>query len=192
MDDYAALFELGVADYFTAFGHRFARERPHQAWLLNCVSRRIDPQLVVAELTVPNQDLSRFAAIEGSSEGGANFDFAITWSEIDLRTWKTRTPGWKSGESTVPNTLDTLRDVAVLAEFKVSESTSTNVSALRKDLEKLRAAIGFMVHHDCKSLPACFLVVFDSQRVLDTRKAVESVASNWPPCAALPKILVGP
>jgi hypothetical protein len=97
MVDYAALFESGVADCFKAFGHRRARERPHRAWLLNCASRRIDPQLVVAELTVPNRDLSRFAAIRGSLEGGVNFDFAVTRSEIDLRAWKTRTPGWKTG-----------------------------------------------------------------------------------------------
>ncbi|MEK6236687.1 MAG: hypothetical protein N2C14_18420, partial [Planctomycetales bacterium] len=120
------------------------------------------------------------------------FDFAVTRSEIDLRTWKTRTPGWKTGEPTVPQTLETLRNVAVLAEFKIAESSSTNTAALVTDLEKLRAAVGFMEHHGCQCFPACFLVVLDTNRVLDTQKAINSVVPNWPKCSSFPKVLIGP
>ena len=53
-----ASFEKGVAAYFRDFGHRQAREVPHQAWLLISVAQFISPQLVVAELQLPNQDLA--------------------------------------------------------------------------------------------------------------------------------------
>ena len=189
IDNSAAVFESGVAQYFKEFSHRLARETTHQAWLLTSVSKLIDPQLVVAELNVPNRDLSPFAEIE-PSRGAISFDFAITRSEIDLRTWKARTPGWNAGETTAPQTLETLREVAVLAEFKIAESSSTKTSALVTDLEKLRGAIGFMAHHGCATFPSCFLLVLDPHRVLDTRKAIEAVAPNWPACTSFPKVLV--
>ena len=191
IDNSAAQFEFGVAQYFKDFSHRLARETTHQSWLLTSVSKLIDPQLVVAELNVPNKDLSPFAKIDPSS-GAIAFDFAITRSEIDLRTWKARTPGWKAGETTAPQTLETLREVAVLAEFKIAESSSTNTSALITDLEKLRGAVEFMAHHNCETFPSCFLIVLDPHRVLKTRKAIESVAPHWPACTSLPKVLVGP
>jgi len=127
--DAAAAFEAGVTQYFADFGHRIAREIAHQAWLLISVSKFLNPQLVVAELDVPNRDLSPFGDIT-LSRGALGFDFAITRSEIDLRTWKTRTPGWNSGVSTTPQTLERLREVDVLAEFKIAESTSTTSTAL--------------------------------------------------------------
>ena len=185
------LFEIGVADYFRKFGHREAREKAHQAWLLISVAKHIDPQLVVAELPLPNPDLNPFGALRPSG-GGVSFDFAITRSEIDVRTWKTRTPGWNRGLSTVPQTLETPNEVSVLAELKISKSTSTKVESLNYDLLKLRCAIRFMEHNNCKSYPRCYFVVLDPDRKFDTNAVIESIQADWPSCAPLPKILTGP
>jgi hypothetical protein len=190
-DNTASAFESGVAQYFKEFSHRRARETAHQAWLYTSVAKLIDPQLVVAELNVPNRDLSPFANIE-PSRGAIGFDFAVTRSEIDLRTWKTRTPGWDEGVPTYPQTLETLQEVEILAEFKIADSTSTSTSTLVTDLEKLRGAIGFLAHHGCKSIPSCYLLILDPRRVLHVEKAIDTVALNWPACTPFPKVLVGP
>lgn len=190
-ETFASLFESGVSRYFQEFGHRQAREIPHQAWLLISVSNVIDPQLLVAELTLPRMDLLPFADI-GASKGAVNFDFAVSRSQIDLRTWRTRTPDWKSGASTHAQTLETLREVVVLAEFKVAESSYAKPHTLARDLEKLRGVIGFMHHHGCSYFPSCYLIVLDQDRTLDTQKAIKSVAPNWPSFTPFPKVLVGP
>ena len=101
------LFEAGVADYFCHFGHRQARESPHQAWLLMSVAKHVSPNLIVAELQVANQDLRPFGKLRDTN-GAVNFDFAITRSEVDLRTWKSQTTGWNRDTSTAPKTLSTL------------------------------------------------------------------------------------
>lgn len=183
-----AMFESGVADYFRTFGHRQARERCHQAWLLYSVAKYIPPQLVVAELTLPNQDVSRFGGLAATS-GAMNFDFAVTRSEIDLRTWKTRTAGWKTGTATIPKTLETLKEVVVLAELKIAESTSTNHHSLARDIHKLACAVRFLLHHHCTTLPACYFVVLDPRRALDLATAMESTHRSWPKDAPFPKIL---
>jgi hypothetical protein len=190
-DTPASAFESGVAKYFKEFTHRLARETAHQAWIYTSVANFIDPQLVVAELNVPNQDVSPFANVK-PSRGAIGFDFAVTRSEIDLRTWKARTPGWNEGVPTYAQTLETLQEVEVLAEFKIAASTSTNTSALVTDLEKLRGIIGFLAHHGCKSFPSCFLVVFDPRRVLHVQKAIDTVTPHWPSYTPFPKVLVGP
>ncbi len=187
----AKLFEAGIAEYFQQFGHRRAREVPHQSWLLMTMAKLIDPQLVIAELTLPRQDLSPFGEIS-VTKGAINFDFAVSRSEIDLRTWKSRTPGWGSGTPTSPRTLETLKEVDVLAEFKITESSYTSGRSLTTDLEKLRSAIGFMDYHGCDSFPDCFLIVLDRDRVLDIESAVSRVAPRWPVCAPFPKVIVGP
>jgi len=184
-------FESGVAQYFIDFNHRLARETAHQAWLYASVAKLIDPQFLVAELNVPNQDISPFANIT-ASRGGSGFDFAVTRSEIDLRTWKSRTPGWNSGIPTTPQTLETLQEVVVLAEFKIAESTSTNNSALIADLEKMRGVAGFLAHHGCTSFPSCYLVVFDPHKRLHPTQALQTIIPSWPSGAPIPSVLVGP
>lgn len=191
--DASAAFATGVRRYFADFGHRTAREIAHQTWLLISVSRYVDPQLIVSELDVPNRDLRPFGNIR-SSNGALGFDFAITRSEIDLRPWKARTPGWHTGAPTTCQTLERLREVSVLAEMKIAGSTSTTTAALEADLEKLRAAILFMDHHRLELLPACFLVVLDPQGRLDlqVRRAIDSVTPRWPKRFPFPTVLIGP
>lgn len=184
-------FEAGVADYFAEFGHRQARETSHQTWLLISVAKYIQPQLVVAELALPNQDIGPFGDLK-ASRGGLSFDFAISRSEIDLRTWRTRTPGWKHGATTIPQTLQTLNEIVVLAELKIAKSTSTNDRALLKDLQKLTAAILFMKHHRCPKIPACYFVVLDPDRTLNVPRAIEPLRKSWPKDTPFPKILLGP
>ncbi len=188
--DLPSLFESGVADYFKEFRHRRSREVPHQSWLMTSVSRFIDPQLVVAELQLPNQDLAAFGGIKPTL-GALNFDFAVTRSEIDMRTWKSRTPGWNRGVPTLPQTLQTLGEVAVLAEFKVAQSTSSKTQSLVDDLKKLTSAIRFLEHHGSHSYPATYLIVLDPDRILDINLAIQTASANWPACAPLPRILSG-
>ena len=190
-DTTASAFESGVAQFFNEFSHRLARETAHQAWLYASVAKLIDPQLLVAELNVPNQDLNSFANIK-PSRGALGFDFSVTQSEIDLRTWKSRTPGWNNGTPTTPQTLETLREVAILAEFKIADSTSTNNSALITDLETLRGAVGFLAHHGCTSFPSCYLIVLDPRRLLHAERALETIVPRWPSGVPIPTVLVGP
>lgn len=189
--DFPAEFESGVAKYFEQFSHRRAREVVHQSWLLGTIARLVDPQLVVGELIFPNRDLSPFAEVK-LTDGAIRFDFAITDTEIDLRHWKLRTPGWNRGMSTTPQTLNTLKEVAVLAEFKIADSSSTSTSKLITDLEKIKGAVSLMAHHGCTTFPACFLVVLDRGRELDVEKAIKTVMPTWPVCTPFPKVLVGP
>lgn len=189
--DFPTAFESGVANYFEQFGHRQAREVVHQSWLLSSVARHIDPQLVVGELMFPNRDLTPFAQLE-LTDGAIRFDFAITNTEIDLRHWKVRTPGSTRGVATTPQTLETLKEAAVLAEFKIASSSSTSTRKLITDLEKLKSAIGFMAHHGCTNFPACFLILLDPDRVLNVDRAIEAVKPTWPACTPFPKVLVGP
>jgi hypothetical protein len=190
-DDLPTLFESGVAYYFREFGHRRSREVPHQTWLMMSVARFISPQLIVAELQLPNQDLASLGELPASL-GALNFDFAVTRSEIDMRTWKSRTPGWNRGVPTLPQTLQTLAEVAVIAEFKIAKSTSTTTESLSRDLKKLRATIRFLDHHGCTSFPSCYYVIHDSDRILDIDSATELVRVGWPEIAPFPKILAGP
>lgn len=186
-----ALFECGVSDYFRDFGHRLARESPHQAWLLVSVSRLIPAQLLVAELQVPNQDLRPFGELRDSN-GAVNFDFAVTRSEIDLRTWKSRTIGWNRGTPTFPTTLETLKQTEVLAEFKLAGSTSTTRRALVHDIRKLSCAIRFLEAQGCNQYPSCFYILLDPDRRLRVDRALELANSEWPDFAPFPKILLGP
>lgn len=188
MTDAAAAFERGVADYFAEFGHRQARELPHQTWLLISVARYISPQLIVAELQLPNRDLAELAGLR-SSAGALNFDFAITRAEIDLRTWKRRTPDWMRGASTVAQSLENLREVAVLAEFKIADSSSTSTESLIVDIRKLSGAVRFLEQHRVETYPACYLVVLDPDRELDIDHAIASTRSSWPSCTDFPKVL---
>jgi hypothetical protein len=190
-DNLAALFEAGVAYYFREFGHREAREVPHQAWLMISIAQFISPQLIVAELQLPNQDLASLGELP-ESLGALNFDFAVTRSELDMRTWKSRTPGWNRGVPSLPQTLQTLAEVAVIAEFKIAKSTSTTTNSLIRDLKKLRAAIRFLAHHGCESFPACYFVIHDPYRILDIDSATESTRAGWPVIAPFPKVLAGP
>ena len=57
------------------------------------VAQYISPQLVVAELLLPNRDLASLAELAGSNDGALNLDVVVAQKEIDMRTWKTRTPG---------------------------------------------------------------------------------------------------
>jgi len=190
-EEMPALFESGVAEYFKDFGHRQARETAHQAWLLISVAKYIQPQFVIAELPLPNHDISPFGDIK-ATRGGLSFDFAIARSEIDLRTWRARTPGWNTGTSTIPQTLQTLNEIVVLAELKIAKSTSTNDRALLKDLQKLTASILFMKHHNCPVIPACYFVVLDPDRTLNVPRAIEPLKESWPGDTPFPKILLGP
>ena len=190
-DDIPALFESGIDHYFRKFGHRESREVPHQAWLMGSVSQFISPQLVVAELQLPNRDLAPHIDIP-VTEGAFNFDFAVTRSEIDMRTWKTRTPGWNNGISSVQQTLETLAEVDVIAEFKIAKSKSTKTDKLIKDINKLRSVLHFLEQHNFKEFPSCYFVVLDPERILDIRGAEESTRACWPDFAPFPKLLVGP
>ncbi|QDU96486.1 hypothetical protein [Lignipirellula cremea] len=187
----AELFECGVRDYFRDFGHRQAREAPHQTWLTICVSKYINPQLIVAELQAPCHDVGVFGGMD-PSKGALNFDFAITRAEMDLRTWKTRTPGWRSGVSTCMQTLTTLNNVAVLAELKIAKSTSTKTASLAKDLHKLTGAVRFLESQGCHAFPDCYFVILDPERVLDIVRATKIVQDDWPVDKPFPKLLVGP
>lgn len=186
-----SLFERGVDDYFRDFGHRKAREAPHQAWLLISVSKYISSKLVIGELQVPNQDLRPFVELK-DTDGAVNFDFGISRSEIDLRTWKSRTPGWKDGVSTVPQTFRTLNEIQVLAELKLAASTSTTRKALIHDIRKMAAAIRFMEHNNCDQIPKCFFVILDPDRKFDIDQLKLDSAPDWPSTAPFPKIIVGP
>ena len=186
-----SLFERGVDDYFRDFGHRKAREAPHQAWLLISVSKYISPKLVIGELQVPNQDLRPFVELK-DTEGAVNFDFAISRSEIDLRTWKSQTPGWKQGVSTVPRTLSTLNEIQVLAELKLAASTSTTRKALIHDIRKMAAAVRFMEHNNCEQIPRCYLIILDPDRKFDTDQLKLKTEQDWPSSVPFPSIIVGP
>lgn len=189
--NYASLFEKGVKEYFRDFGHRQARESPHQAWLLISVAKHIPAQFIVAELQVPNQDLSEFVRLKNTN-GAVNFDFAVSRSEIDLRTWKSQTDGWKNGAKTVPQTRKTLESIEILAEFKIAGSTSTTRSALVHDIRKLAAAIQFMNHNDCTRLPMCYFIVLDPDRRINVETLAKLASKDWPQFAPFPKIIVGP
>ncbi|MFN3168151.1 MAG: hypothetical protein ACE37H_13905 [Phycisphaeraceae bacterium] len=190
-DNLPQLFELGVKNYFKNFGHRLAREITHQGWLAHCLSQVIDPQLVVSELNAPNRDLSPFANIK-STGGAVSFDFAITRSQIDLRTWKSRTPGWNRGELTTPHTLETLSQVAVLAELKVMDSSSTTTAKIGIDIQKLLAATKFLQHHGCMDLPACFMIVFDPNKLLADGGLLLQLNANGQWGGPGLKVLIGP
>ncbi len=190
-DNLPVLFESGVASYFRDFGHRLAREVPHQAWVMISLAQFISPQLVVAELQLPNQDLAPIGELP-ESQGALNYDFAVARSEIDMRTWKSRTPGWNRGTPTLPQTLETLAEVAVIAEFKIASSTSTTTDALVFDLKKMRAVIRLMAENGFKSFPACYFVVLDPDATLDIDGAAVAAQIGWPEVAPFPKILVGP
>ena len=193
MDDkFHALFESGVAQYFRNFGHRQSREVPHQAWLLMSVSQYIPPPLVVAELQLPSKDLAHLGGLERSKDGALNFDFAVARKEIDMRTWKTRTPGWNRGVSTIDQTLETLESITVIAEFKIAASTKTDLKSLVTDLKKLLAVNRLLEVHDVNSFPQSYLVVLDPDGKLDVNLASETVREQWPRDAPAPKILVGP
>ena len=187
----SSLFERGVNDYLLDFGHRKSREAPHQAWLLISVSKYSAPKLVIGELQVPNQDLRPFVELK-DTEGAVNFDFAISRSQIDLRTWKSRTPGWKNGVSTVPQTLSTLNEIQILAELKLAESTSTTRKALIHDIRKMAAAIRFMEHHNCDQIPRCFFIILDPEQKFDIDRLKSDAEPDWPSIAPFPSIIVGP
>ena len=189
--DIPTLFESGVADYFRDFGHRLAREPVHQAWLLMSVSKYIAPQLLVGELQVPNQDLRPFGKLK-DTRGAVNFDFAVTRSEIDLRTWKSQTPGWNRDKPTFEKTLQTLTATDVLAEMKIAGSTSTSNRSLMHDVRKMACAIRFLESQDYTQYPICYMIVHDLDRRLGIDQAMELVASEWPNFAPFPKILLGP
>ena len=187
----SSLFERGVADYFRDFGYRKAREAPHQAWLLISLSKYISPKLVIGELQVPNQDLRPFVELKDTG-GAVNFDFGISRSEIDLRTWKSRTPGWNQGVSTVPQTLSTLNEIQVLAELKLAASTSTTRKALVHDIRKMAAAVRFMEHNSCDQIPRCYFILLDPERKFDIDRLKLETAKDWPSAAPFPSIIVGP
>jgi len=189
--DYASLFESGVSDYFRDFGHRKAREAPHQSWLLMSVAKHVSPKMLIGELQVPNHDLRPFVELK-DTDGAVNFDFAISRSEIDLRTWKSQTPGWKQGVSTVANTKRTLDEIMVLAEFKIAQSTSTTRKALIHDIRKMAAAIRFMEHHQCEHFPDCYFLILDPERKIDTARIVSETETEWPSAVPFPKLMVGP
>ena len=185
------LFELGVADYFRNFGHRDARESPHQAWLLMSVAKYISPQLLVAELQVANQDLRPFGKLKDTS-GSVNFDFAVTRSEINLRSWKSQTKGWKQGNPTNSQTLATLQQTDVLAELKIANSSSSTADKLVHDLVKLSCAMQFLNFNSCDQFPACYFIILDPDRRPAVSRAVDKARSNWPESVPFPKVLIGP
>ncbi len=187
----AASFEKGVDCYFKDFGHRLAREAPHQAWLLMSVAKFISPQLIVAELQTPQQDLAHLVNLAGT-RGAYNYDFAITRSEIDLRTWKYRTPGWKSGVSSLPQTLETLSQLAVVAEFKVAASSSTSLGAIRRDIRKLTALYHFLQQQNVQTTPTCYMVIFDAERRINAERLIRDADEGWLNGAPKPTILLGP
>ena len=189
--DIANSFEVGVTDYFRDFGHRLAREPVHQAWLLMSVSNYISPSLLVAELQVPNQDLRPFGELKDTL-GAVNFDFAVTRSEIDLRTWKSQTPGWNRDNPTFAQTLQTLSQTDVLAEMKIAGSTSTTPQSLIHDVRKLSCAIRFLESQNSNHYPSCYYVIHDPERRLRVDQAMELVKPEWPDIAPFPKILLGP
>ena len=189
--DIPKLFKSGVSDYFRDFGHRLAREPVHQAWLLMSVSKYISPQLLVSELQVPNQDLRPFGQLRDTL-GAVNFDFAVTRKEIDLRTWKSQTPGWNHGNSTFTKTLLTLTQTEVLAELKIAGSTSTTSRSLIHDVRKLSCAIRFLESQNIRQFPTCYLIIHDPERRLPIEQAMQMVKLEWPAFTPFPQILLGP
>lgn len=184
-------FEKGVYGYFAQFGHRQAREITQQAWLTVCLAKYISPQLVIAEFNLPVRDLAPESGL-AESNGAISFDFAIARSEIDCRTWKTRTPGWGKGVSTTPQTLESLKEISVLAEMKIADSTATGTRSLERDLRKLLGAVQFLRRQGIDQLPACYLVVVDRHRKLKPQAALDAVKPDWPDTVPLPTIMIGP
>lgn len=185
------MFEQGVRDYFAEFGHRQAREITQQAWLAVCLAKYISPQLVIAEFNLPVSDLAPESGL-AESNGAISFDFAIARSEIDCRTWKIRTPGWGKGVATTPQTLESLKEITVLAEMKIADSTATGSRSLERDLRKLLGAVQFLRRQGIDPLPACYLVVVDRRRNLKPQAALDAVKPDWPEGVPLPTIMVGP
>ena len=186
-----ALFKTGVKDYFADFGHRLAREPVHQAWLLMSVCKYISPKLLVGELQVPNQDLRPFGKLKDTL-GAVNFDFAVTRSEIDLRTWKSQSPGWNRDTPTFEKTLQTLTQTDVLAEMKIAGSKSTSNRSLIYDVRKMSCAIRFLESQNCSRYPACYIIIHDPQRRLRVDQAMQVAELDWPDCTPFPEILLGP
>lgn len=187
----AECLEAGVNEFFQQFGHRCAREISMQPWLVISLARHFKPSLVVAELNVRARDIAFESGTE-RRDGAASFDIAITQSEIDLRLWKSRTPGWKHGNCSKDQTYETLSDVLVLAEFKVVGSSTGGNNSLRQDLRKLRGAMTFLAERGHDALPACYLVLLDPDRRADITTLHEETLDDWPERAPLPRILLGP
>lgn len=187
--DYAALFEAGVSDYFRNFGHRQARERPHQAWLLMSVAKHIPPPHVIAELQVSRRDLRPFADLE-DKDSAVNFDFAISRSEIDLRQWRTQLKGSRSDRVNKPQTQKTLEEIAVLAELKMGDSTE--YKKISDDFQKLAGAMGYLLDNNYTRFPTCYFILFDPHRRINIDRVNEFSRTSWPQEVPPPKILIGP
>ena len=187
--DYPSLFETGVSDYFRDFGHRSARERPNQAWLLMSVARHIPARNLVAELQVSRRDLRPFAEL-GDKNSAVNFDFAVSRSEINLRQWKTQSNDQKGEIETVTQTQKTLQEIAVLAELKMGDSAKTR--EITEDFKKMAGAIGFLISKNHKQLPRCYFILFDPARKINMDRVVKIASAEWPDTAPFPKILIGP
>lgn len=151
-----AAFRRGVNCYLHEYGDRRARERTAHFWLATCIARELPRKRgghhVVGELHTRKCDLTPYlpdpttpAAVSliKNNTGAFGYDVCISRDDdFDARSWQTRRREWLAkgrDERDFDHTMNAISKMAVIAELKTGDSTSTTAHSIERDLLKLLA-----------------------------------------------------
>jgi len=149
-----AAFRRGAGCYLDEYGTRQARERTAHFWLATCIANELPRNCgghhVIGELHTRKSDLTPYlpdtpastSLIKGNT-GAFGYDICVSRDpDFDARSWQTRRREWLAGgrsEEDFEHTMWALSNMAVIAELKTADSTTTNALSIEKDLLKLLA-----------------------------------------------------